>query len=77
MSYNTKEQKAIIRSKAEKALANYSSGNGTASDGWDILRYYRKGYYTITNTLHFDGKTKPEYCLLRAAKAGDLEMSTE
>jgi len=76
MSYQSKEQKAIVRARAEEALANYSSGNGTCSDGWNILRYYRQGYYVITNTLHFADVVRPEYGLLRAAKAGDLEMSS-
>lgn len=89
MSYQSKEQKALMKAKVEKALADYAAGIDTTNSGWNILRYWDQGYITYTDAFFEalnDGSliesfkgingnlVKPSYRVLRAAKAGLLAV---
>lgn len=46
----TKEQKAILAEKAEKALVLYAE-DSDHSAGYDILRYAKAGFYQINKEV--------------------------
>lgn len=80
--YSASEHKSWLENRVQTALNTYME-TGSASAGYDVMRYAKKGYYSIKDYCKKDAATEMfawypmpmGFAILRLAKSGKLYFS--